>query len=246
MTPQKAEYLERKNRVLGIVVNEFIKTVSPVSSAYISQEYMQDLSPATIRNILAELEHEGLLTHPHTSAGRTPTEEGYRFYVDYLMQEIQLLNEEKARIKNEYEKGIRDLEIILDKTSRVLSDLTHYTSIVVVDGWHGRIFCRGTGYVVEYPNSHNTDEIREILRILEEKERILEILNRTIEHKIQIYIGHELACEKVESCSLAVSGFRTHNGPSGRIAVLGPTRMDYQRVVSTLDYVSHVIEEVLS
>ena len=77
-----------------------------------------DLSPATIRNILAELEHEGFLTHPHTSAGRVPTQDGYRYYVDYLMSEIQLLEEEKRCINTSYAQDIIDLENILEKTSQ--------------------------------------------------------------------------------------------------------------------------------
>jgi len=246
MSAKHAEYQERKDRILGIVVNQYIQDVSPVSSALIAQEYLHDLSPATIRNILAELEQEGLLSHPHTSAGRVPTQEGYRYFVDNLMNEIQLLAEEKARIKREYEQGVRDLEAIFDKTSQVLSDFTHYTSIISVDGWPSRVFCYGTSHVVEYSDGYDLAKISYILKMLEEKERLLKILNRDLERKIKIYIGHELALEEVGTCSLAVSCFRSENGHSGRIAILGPTSMNYPRVVSTLDYVSGLMGEILS
>ena len=161
------------------------------------------------------------------------------------MYEIQLLGDEKERIKKEYEKGVRDLESILERTSQVISDLTKYTSIVSVDGWGTRIFCKGTGYVVGYPEYQDLNKIRDILRTLEEKRRILEIINRDIEQKIKIYIGHEIACSHINDCSLAVSSYHTDNGLSGRIAVLGPTCMDYQRVISTLDYFSSLIGEIL-
>ena len=127
---KEAIYKQRKDTVLGIVVNAYIKTMTPVSSSYIVDEHHLDLSPATIRNILAELEEDGFLTHPHTSAGRLPTQKGYRYYVDNLMNQIQLLEEEKFRIKHEYEKEMRDLEAALEKTSQVISELTHYTSII--------------------------------------------------------------------------------------------------------------------
>ena len=244
MSPKKTDYQDRKNLILGIVVNEYIRAVNPISSAFIVQEYSLDLSPATIRNILAELEEEEYLTHPHTSAGRVPTENGYRYYVDYLMNEIQLLEEEKKRIKGEYERQIHNLEGILEKTSQAISDLTHYTSIVSVDG-DDRIYCKGTSFIVSYHDYHDLNKIRDILITLGEKERILDIINRDLQQKIKIYIGHELACSSIEDCSLAVSSYRVNKGLSGRLAVLGPTRMDYPRVVSALDYVSKLMNEIL-
>ena len=245
MSQRTTDYKQRRDLVLGIVVGEYIKTVSPVSSGFIMRDYLSGISSATIRNILAELEEEGFLTHPHTSAGRVPTQEGYRYYVDNLMNEIQLLEEEKERIRRRYEKERKDLEAILEKTSEVISDLTQYTSIISIDGCDDKIFCRGTSYVVEYPDSNDISKIKSILSALEEKERILKVINRKIEKRIKIYIGYETACSQIDNCSLAVSKYRAKNGLSGRIAILGPTRMKYPRVVSALDYFSNLIEDIL-
>ena len=246
MSPRRVDYYqERKDLVLGIVVNEYIKTIGPVSSGFIAQGYHMDISPATIRNILAELEQEGYLTHPHTSAGRIPTQLGYRYYVDHLMHEIQLLGDEKERIKAAYQKEVKDLEFLLEKTSQVISDFTQYTSIISVDGWNDKIFCKGTSYVVGYPEVQDFSKIRDILRALEEKENILSIINRDLERNINIFIGHELAYSEMNNCSLAVSRYQSEHGPSGRIALLGPTCMNYERVVSTLEYFSQLMSEVL-
>lgn len=244
MTPRRTDNQKRKEHVLGIVVGEYIHNVSPVSSGLIMKKYRIDLSSATIRNILAELESDGLLTHPHTSAGRVPTGEGYRYYVDNLMKEIVLLEEQKRRIKSEYEHARRSLERILEKTSEVISNLTHYTSIVTVEGFDGRLFCNGARYVVEYLDYQDLQKIHEILALLEEKERILTLINRKLRKRVQIFIGHELACRDVEDCSMAVSSYKLHNGTRGRIAVLGPKRMNYQKVVSALDYVSELMQEM--
>lgn len=243
MVNRKTDYQHRKDHILGIVVNHYIRTVNPVSSSFIAAEYGLDLSSATIRNILAELEQDGYLTHPHTSAGRLPTQEGYRYYVNYLMNEIQLLAEEKERIRAEYRQGLKDLEMTLEKTSQVISDLTHCTSIISVDNMPHRIFCKGTGYVVEYGDLTDTRRVAALLRLLEEKEQLFEIINRRLEEKIQIFIGHELACANMEECSLAISRYQTPNGFSGRIAVLGPTRMNYPKVVSALEYISGLMNE---
>ena len=244
MTSTRVDSQQRKERLLGIVVNEYIQTISPVSSGHIAQKYGLDVSPATIRNILAELEEEGFLTHPHTSAGRMPTQDGYRYYVDHLMYEIALLEEQKSRIKQEYEHERRNLEAVLEKTSEMISELTHYTSIVSIEGQNRRIFCSGTRYVVEYPDYQDLKQIRDILTLLEEKETILELINRELRQKIQVFIGHEIACRNIEDCSIAVSAYHLRDGQSGRIAVLGPKRMDYQKVISALDYISDVMQEL--
>lgn len=243
MVAKHSDIQERKDRILAIVIGRYIKTVSPVGSQYITEEHDLDVSPATVRNILADLEEEGYLTHPHTSAGRTPTQQGYRYYVDHLMNEIQLLEEEKRRISQEYKRHVNQLEDLMEKTSQVISDLTHYTSIVSLDDRNGhkhKIICKGTNYVVGYPDSTDIVKIQAILKILEEKERLMELINRTLEKKIEIYIGHEMALKDMESCSLAISHFEK-DGMKGRIAVLGPTRMQYDRVVSTLEYISQIL-----
>src|SRR5208283_1350955 len=143
MTPRHSDIRQRKDRILAIVIGRYIKTVSPVGSQYITEEHNLDLSSATVRNILADLEEEGYLMHPHTSAGRMPTELGYRYYVDHLMNEIQLLEEEKRRIQQEYKRHTRQLEDLMEKTSQVISDLTHYTSIVSLDDGD-KVICKGT------------------------------------------------------------------------------------------------------
>lgn len=252
MTPRKADLQprgslreERKERILAITVDQYIKTVSPVSSSCIVQKHGVDLSSATIRNVLAELEEEGYLTHPHTSAGRVPTQKGYRYYVDHLMQEIQLLEDEKAHIRAEYKRESAELDNLLEKTSRVLSETTHCTSLVSVDGWGNRIFCQGMSFVVEYPDYQDIGKIRGILAALDEKERLLQLINKALEERTMIFIGKELECEDIDTCSLVVARYQAKDGPSGRIAVLGPTWMNYKRVVSALDYFSDLIEEIL-
>ena len=241
MVAKHSDIQIRKDRILAIVIGRYIKTVSPVGSQYITEEHNLDVSPATVRNILADLEEEGYLTHPHTSAGRMPTQQGYRYYVDHLMHEIQLLEEEKRRITQEYKRHMHQLEALVEKTSQVIADLTHYTSIVSLDdGDEHRVVCKGTSHVVGYTENTNIVKMQAILKILEEKERIMEIINRSLEKKIKIYIGHEMALKDMESCSLAICHFEK-DGIKGRIAVLGPTRMQYDRVVSTLDYISQIL-----
>ncbi len=235
---------QRKDAVLDMVIRQYIKTQIPVSSAFVADEYIEDISSATIRHILAELEGDGLLTHPHTSSGRVPTQRGYRYFVDFLMDEIELIAEERARIQYEYEREVQELESLIEKTSEIISDLTHCMSIVTLDGRPQHLTCRGMNYIPYFIGTQNIEKMAVILKMLEEKEHLMEMLQRDIDKRIKIYIGQETACDAFSDCALAVSRFQSRNGFTGRIAVLGSTRMDYQRVVSALEYVSNMMHQI--
>lgn len=243
MTPRFIDARERKDRILGIAIMRYIQTVNPVSSAFIARYYPDTISSATIRNILAELEQDGFLTHPHTSAGRVPTQKGYRYYVDHLMAEIQLLEAEKKRIKNEYLKQSKELETLLENVSEVISDVMNYTGIISIDGSDRDFICRGTNFIVDYPQYQDIQQISAILKALEEKDRFLEIINRKLANRIEVLIGEEINYHAIADCSLVISKFKTYRGKSGRIAVLGPTRMNYEKVISTLEYITQLISD---
>lgn len=125
------ERVRRKNRLLQAVILEYIRTAAPVASAAISHQDEMDLSAATIRNLLHDMEEEGLLTHPHTSAGRQPTDKGYRYYVDYLLNLQALLEEEERKIEEEYRRRIGELETVLSRTSHMLAYLSHHAGFVL-------------------------------------------------------------------------------------------------------------------
>lgn len=122
---------DRKHKILQAVIHHYIKTAKPVGSNILSDEYKFDLSSATIRNMMAELEDDGFLTHPHTSAGRVPTDKGYRSYVDSLIELQRMVLEEEDRVRHEYTTRIKELEELLTQTSKVLSGLSHYTGFVL-------------------------------------------------------------------------------------------------------------------
>jgi len=126
---------ERKQKILQILIHHYISTAQPVGSKTVAENYRLGLSPATIRNCLAELEEEGYLTHPYTSAGRIPTDKGYRLYVDNLIEAQRLVIEEEGRIRHEYYQHIRKLEDILNYTSYLLAHLSHYTGFVFSPKW---------------------------------------------------------------------------------------------------------------
>ncbi len=132
MRQLKPEVVEqRKRHLLQWIVHYYIKTSKPVSSGLIAEEAGLDLSSATIRNILQDLEDEGFLAQPHTSAGREPTDKGYRFFVDYLSDVQRLAAGEKERIEEGYNHRIEELDTLMVETSRLLSQISQSAGIVL-------------------------------------------------------------------------------------------------------------------
>lgn len=122
---------DRKKQLLQWIIHEFIRTSKPVGSAAIADAGLFKLSPASIRNILKDLETEGYLYQPHTSAGRVPTDKGYRQYVEYLTKMQRLAAQEKARIEEEYRRRAGEMDELLIQTSRMLSTLSNSVGFVL-------------------------------------------------------------------------------------------------------------------
>lgn len=237
------DYESRKKAVLANTINKYIKNAIPVASEDIAKDF--DLCSATIRNIFAELEEEGHLTHPYTSGGRIPTNKGYRYYVDFLISEMELLDEDKERVIKEYKKEINRLEDVLYNTSEVISAITHYTSIVYILDWQDSFFYRGLNFILEQPEFQDFRRLQFLIKLIEDKQRLLDIINRQFKEKVKIYIGEELGCDEMSNCSLVVSTCSIKNKPLGRLAVLGPMRMEYNHIVSALEFISGVLTDTL-
>ena len=122
---------ERKKRILQAIIDDYIDTAEPIGSRTIARKHELGLSSATIRNEMADLEEMGYLAQPHTSAGRVPSDKGYRMYVDQLMQVYDLQQDEIEKIKSAMELRINELSQLIRQASAVLSRFTRYTSMVV-------------------------------------------------------------------------------------------------------------------
>jgi heat-inducible transcriptional repressor len=122
---------ERKKKILRAIVQDYINTAEPVGSRTIARKFDLGISPATIRNEMADMEELGLIEQPHTSSGRIPSDAGYRYYVDCLMDHPKLSMDDQGVIERETTKRIAEIQEVISHTSKLLSQLTHLTSIVV-------------------------------------------------------------------------------------------------------------------
>ncbi len=322
---------KRARSVLYAVVNEFIGSGEPVGSRTLAKKYGFDLSAATIRNVLADLEDAGYLAQPHTSAGRVPTEKAFRLFIDALMRVRELSAEETSRIAQWFE-DFRPGTETLRETGRFLSNLTGAAAVVVrsrletrkllkirfiptrpgellsvivftdgtvenrfipidapigerelervhnmleeaiqgrtltavrdlfaraadarrdeldalrqlgyslmsaaIDGAERRldIVVEGQARLVDRPELAHTDELREVLRALEDRERLVMLIDRMLAAgQVQVFLGEETNAMVGHSVSVVAAPYHDVQGrPGGAIGVIGPTRMDYPAVV---------------
>ncbi len=131
---------ERERNILRSVVQQFILTASPVGSRNITKKYEMGISPATVRNIMADLEESGYINHPHTSAGRMPTDKGYRYYVDSLMELKRIKKSEKGLISKSLKKEVADTEELFKVASSLLSTITNQLACVTYPNLDSGIF----------------------------------------------------------------------------------------------------------
>ena len=329
------ELSDRKKRILQAVVSDYIESAEPVGSRTIAKKYVTDLSSATIRNEMADLEEMGYLEQPHSSAGRVPTVLGYRVFVDSLMEKYKLSVMETMRMQEAMHEQVDRFDKLIEKASRAIAKVTNYATVAINNGKRknsvkaiqivpvGRVEmvliivtnegvvknklirlrenvdaadavelsskmtamlsgctlneisletineikqeCEGmqelinevVGFLSEvvgeidsreiivdggvnllkFPEYANIEKAKEILEVLDNKERLQNMISLPIStgNKVNIIIGDEENGIKLKDCSLVLCNYE-FGGNAGTIGVIGPTRMDYARVVSALEF----------
>jgi heat-inducible transcriptional repressor len=333
----------RKDKILGLIIDTYISTAEPIASRAISKKLRMSLSPASVRNVMSDLEEQGLIRHPHTSAGRIPTEKGYRHYIDKLMRASLLTEEEKRLVDKEFKIRIGELNTLLDKTSSILSSITNQAGIVLlpflqkspfkhieliklganemlivlltssgvakdfvihldenipvqevlrisnfINKYMGknslseirkeitqrliaerdsffyvlerakaiidimldivkenRVYLDGRFHITEQPEFENVDKIKSVLKHLEDRDFLFSLLKKVCDKEgPSIYIGSELG-DDFSECSLITSNYCIGDTSCGMLGIIGPTRMEYARLVSIVDYVADKLSGIL-
>lgn len=357
LKPEVAQ--DRKEKILNWVVYNYVCTGRPVSSELITKEGAFNVSSATVRNILKELEQDGFLFQPHTSGGRIPTDKGYRAYVNNVMRMQRLAIEEKQRLEREYERKIEQLDGFLKQTSKMLSDMSQcagfvmtadtetdtlrhiellnlggnnvlsiifshsglikntafslcapieqnllrqlsliigkrlyghtipdcvnilrneflpserniavsdlykklYDYFVSVAKADDSLYMDGLSRIFSNYNDVSPDDVRDLARLLEEKERFSQLLRsrmrsatsnaKAVEHKgnkhiVEVTIGTENNIREFKNFSLISTSYKLNDKAVGIIGILGYKRMEYPRMISLVDTVSSMMEEMLA
>lgn len=336
---------ERKKMILKAIVDAHIACGEPVGSKYLSQNQQIALSSATIRNELAELTEMGYLIQPHTSAGRVPSEQGYRFYVDSLMQAYNMTAGEIRGLNEMLKDRTAELDRIIDSAGRLISSLTHYPAIAVhsfpsrqtarcinlmlldeheflvivlisenniktrhlhsnlpldvdilkqiqdvlnrsvtgrepdkltlaemfsieesLGGYRdlaapiikcvyevleeeskSDLSVSGVDRFLEYPEFTQLGRLKDMLGMLSDKKNLLSLVESSADSDdVNIYIGSENTADKNGDSTVIVKTITVGGKPVGAIGVIGPCRMDYSKVVSTMKTLSKTISDMIS
>lgn len=234
---------KRREDVLALIVAKYVETAEPVGSRFVAQRL--GLSSATIRNVMADLEDMGLVTHPHTSAGRIPTDKGYRYYIESLLR-LRDLNEHTAKsIKEEYNKLVRSSDELLERTAHFVSELTNYIGLTSFDDYH-KLYLDGTSHIIEQPEFKDIKRLYTVLKCLENKDQMLSLLGHDAESdRLTVYIGKESGTGYLADCSIVTRGYKVKDKVRGRVGVIGPKRMLYERVIPAVEFLADTVSDIL-
>ena len=234
--------MQRKYQILRRVIEEFIKSAHPVSSGQFAKNSEFDVSSATIRNEMADLEKEGLVIQPHTSAGRVPTTKGYQFFVEKLMdiseeEQKDLYNEFLNAQKKHFLHKVR--EKVYDGVA-ILSQLTENVAFATIPENHQTIFLGLANFLKQPEFSHDAAGVSGVVEVLESG-FFDSIKQLEIGKNIDIHIGENNIFPQFESCSLLCTSYQS-SGFSGVLGILGPVRMNYARNKALIEYTKLFIE----
>ena len=233
------EITQRQKEILSQIIEEYAETAAPVGSMTMAKLF--GVSPATIRAEMARLEALGLVAQPHTSAGRVPTDAGYRFYVNNL---------ENHDIEPALERGAHALDVRVSSQSRAdaairgaVDSLVELTGNLGLATIGGQLYLSGISRLFTQPEFLDTRRVQSVAKLLDNLEPWLR--EASPGEPLNIFIGQENPIGRNSEVSLIISKFRSPFSDKSYIGVLGPTRQNYSRVTALVRHAGNMLEEIL-
>lgn len=229
----------RQQKLLAAIIEQYAEVASPVGSSLLAKVF--DVSSATIRAEMAELERLGYIMQPHTSAGRVPTDKGYRFYVNSLQESDTGTNEGRAEraLTARVESGGLPERTIRNAVD-TLVELTHNLGLATIGN---QLYMSGLSNLFGQPEFVNGGQVRQVAELLDNLEPWLR--EAAPNEPLSVYIGHENPIGRSAGASLIISRFRSSYSDHSYIGVLGPTRQQYRDVMGLVQRAGKALEEVL-
>jgi heat-inducible transcriptional repressor len=233
---------DRQIQILAAIIEQYAEIAAPVGSVTLAKLF--NVSSATIRSEMAKLEELGFIMQPHTSAGRIPTDQGYRFYVNQLTfaAEHQLPGGDRgaraleARVNTHGDRADRAIRSAVDS----LVELTHNLGLATIGD---QLYINGIGNLFSQPEFLRGDHTQAVARLLDNLEPWLR--EAAPNEPLNVYIGSENPIGKTSGASLIISRFRSPYSDHSYIGVLGPTRQSYGKVMRLVRHAGAMLEEVL-
>ncbi|MDZ7612163.1 MAG: hypothetical protein U5L10_05350 [Candidatus Moranbacteria bacterium] len=232
---------DRQNQILKTIIREYTDTANPVSSGHLKEKYNLPFSSATIRNEMVELEENGYIAKPHISSGRIPSDKGYRYFIDNLMEQKESSRQYQKRLEMELLK-LRAKNARLERTTaKLLSSMSQCLAISgIVD--KKEFYDFGMHTLLEDPEFENRDDLSRLVMSLDMiDENVDKILSRVKNNETEIFIGEENPMKEAKNCSMIVSPYKLKDGEKGLLAIIGPKRMKYARNRNLMELVRKVL-----
>ncbi len=233
---------ERQNKILRMLVNDFITSAKPIGSSKLVKRHKMACSSATVRNDMSLLEELGLLRQSHVSSGRTPTDLGYRYYVDNLMRlkdipprfRRRILNAFRSLDSSKYSLAVR---MLADELSSLTGNLT------VVSIPPDRLETSGVRYLLRHPEFLDVELVKKLGFVIDHLDIIMfGIRDRMEIGSYKVFIAQELGYDYTKSMAIAVRKFRDPFGEDHVIGSIGPVRMNYNQLPNLMSFATEVLE----
>lgn len=231
---------KRQQAILNAIIEQYAEVASPVGSTLLAKLF--NVSSATIRSEMAELERHGYIEQPHTSAGRVPTDKGYRFYVNNLQesQERSLPEGRAAKALSARVQQAGAPERMIRNAVDTLVELTHNLGLATIGN---QLYISGLSNLFGQPEFMNAMQVQQVAQLLDNLEPWLR--EAAPNEPLSVYIGHENPIGRSAGASLIISRFRSPFSDRSYIGTLGPTRQSYRDVMSLVSRAGRELEEVL-
>jgi len=233
---------ERSSQLLRAVVKRYINTAQPVASTHLAEEGTFSLSSATIRHILNRLQQEGYLDQPHTSSGRTPTDRGYRHYVDQLGS--TLINKKRLLALSKKIQSMSDQYRTLPRTAAMF--LSNYTHTPAVVAWlsTGEVQEAGINELLSQTTKDDLETICETATVLSNLDNYLNSLAELTSEEVAVFIGCENPFLTTSRTSILVRSLTNKNNERYVMIIVGPKRMSYDRNIEILELMSQLFNNL--
>lgn len=229
---------DRSAKILYALVEQYINHAHPVGSAHLSDKISMPISTATIRKVLSELEEDGYIYQPHTSAGRIPTDKGYRYYVDHMSAK-SLSDIKRRQIQEKFSKLYSTYQNQSRTAARLLSQLVHAVAITSLPQSSD---VQEAG-MYELLDEDDMDAAREVAALLKNIDKHIQYLADNAHDDVTIYIGAENPVFSAKHTSLLVKTLEQSDGTQAILIITGPKRMAYQRNISLIESVAEAIKQ---
>ena len=240
---------DRRQLILRALIEEYILRAMPIGSKTLVDNYDVDVSPATVRNDLNFLEECGFIVQPHTSAGRVPTQAGYREFVDQLFND-EFTEEEENEFEpfvSQIKRSANEIDSMLEEISIQLSRMTENISVISSkrNSYRlGHIAKRGLTSIIKQPEFHESKNLLPLMEILEDDTVLYRTLSASSEgNPLQVRIGNENVDDKLSGVSVVTAKFGSSKD-GGIVAVIGPIRMNYENVIKAVMEARSVLDSI--